>query len=567
MSTGQGLNDEQVSQFWSDVFSPEHDDDFDDSNRRITEPKIIHFNNAGASPSPPMVVRTVARHMANEVTLGGYLAASRAHTDLDRVYSSVARLVNAHAQECCADNLESSSPQGARREIALVESATVGWTRIFYSMVHNLAVRAERRDAALASNYLGEGATRSTAAVTDATTQLRVILMSEAEYAANVVAAVKFAREQNDRTARTGVRWKVLSIPSSTSTDSEGRARSTGIVDLDALDDMLSGRFRIDDGKDGHAVLLDPRSIAMVCVTHIPTNSGIINPVDEIGSRIATFNERWRRGVDDDYPTLLPCCFYLVDACQSAGQINLDVRAMKCHALAATGRKYIRGPRGTGFLYVRGDVADALVPTHVDHSSAPVERVPRLDGGGRDDNNDNTSTSRCYDLTGNERQIGLEFCYQPGAAAFEFWESNVANKLGLGAAIDYALDRIGMQHIEKKCCRLGDVLRSRLRCMDGVSVYHDNADGATRQCGIVVFTVDGVESGKVEEAMIESSDDSPRQFEVSVVPATSTPVDSANTKAVDMLRASVSYSNTLEEIKLFVKKLHEVILRKQLHAY
>jgi len=532
------------------------------NNTRIitTEPTIIHFNNAGASPSPPVVVRAVARHMAHEVIMGGYLAARRARTDLDNVYSSVARLINAqcHSSSCFGGEAESSSPQvAARREIALVESATVGWTRIFYSMVRNLAVRAER-DAVLAASNSNEEATGTTA---EAKTQLLVILMSEAEYAANVVAAVKFAREQNDMTARTGVRWKVLSIPSSTYTDGEGRSHSTGIVDLDALDDMLSGRFRIDDGNDGQD-RLDPESIAMVCVTHIPTNSGIINPVEEIGSRIAAFNDRWQ--VDDDYPAL-PRCFYLVDACQSAGQINIDVHTMKCHALAATGRKFIRGPRGTGFLYVRGDVADELVPTQVDHSAAPVERVPRSEGGDRDDRSSAYTCS--YDLTGNGRQVGLEFCYQPGAAAFEFWESNVANKLGLGAAIDYALDSVGMQHIEKECCRLGDVLRSRLRSMDGITVYHDNADGTTRQCGIVVFTVDGVESGKVEEAMIESSDDSPRQFEVSVVPATSTPVDSANTLAGDMVRASVSYSNTLEEIELFVKKLHEVILTKPLRPY
>jgi selenocysteine lyase/cysteine desulfurase len=110
----------------------------------------------------------------------------------------------------------------------------------------------------------------------------------------------------------------VLSIPSTTYKDSNGDVRSTGIIDLWVLDDMLSGRWSF--GRE----LLDPESICMICITHIPTNSGIINPVNDIGQLIQEHNKKW---VDEK--SFIPKCFYLVDACQSAGQIQLDVQRIR----------------------------------------------------------------------------------------------------------------------------------------------------------------------------------------------------------------------------------------------
>jgi selenocysteine lyase/cysteine desulfurase len=273
--------------------------------------------------------------------------------------------------------------------------------------------------------------------------------MSEAEYAANVVAAVKFAREQNERAKLTNIRWKVLSIPSTTYKCEQGYVESSGVVDLEVLDRMLSGRWEL-----GKNEILDPKSIAMVCITHIPTNSGIINPVDEIGELIAEHNKQF---ANDE--SSLPKCYYLVDACQSAGQLKLDVQLMQCHALSATGRKYLRGPRGTGFLYVQRDIANALDPSHVDHASTPVKRLSHLD---------TLAISHSIDLT--EK---LEYKHQLGAARFEFWESNIGGKLGLGEAVDYAIEKIGIEVIEKKCCSLGKKMRSRLKQIPKVRLHHD----------------------------------------------------------------------------------------------
>lgn len=496
---GLGLDDQAAASFWNNIL----DTDQDGFDINVAEP--MHFNNAGASPSPPVVLWTVARHMAQEALLGGYLAASRAQPQLDQVYASVARLLNAKFDG-----------DKAREEIALVESATVAWTRIFYSMAETLA----RNDEKLASTHNG---------VID-----RVILMSEAEYAANVVAAVKFAREQNVRTELTGVRWRVLSLPSTIYKDEYGKSQSSGIVDLDALDDMLTGKWLECD------TVLNPESITMVCITHIPTNSGIINPVNAIGDLIVKYNSQ--RGEIK--------CFYLLDACQSAGQIQIDVQKIQCHALAATGRKYLRGPRGTGFLYVQSDVANALEPSHVDHSSTPILRPPDLDG---------VATTASIDLT--ER-----LCYEhkQGAARFEFWESNISGKLGLGEAVNYALEEVGLDVIETKCCSLGDMLRARLRQIKGVKVYHDNevSNNSHKQCGIVVFSVANIQPAKVKELLLNSNNgkDSKRMmgFEVSVVPATSTPADSGKTCTTDLVRASLSYFNRDTEIDLFCARLRSL---------
>jgi cysteine desulfurase/selenocysteine lyase len=211
----------------------------------------ICLNHAGASPSPQSVIDRVVEHMQLEQAIGGYAAVAVARKEMSEVYQIVAELINAQSPD----------------EIALVESATVAWTRVFYSMAERLLKRSNDCD---------------------------VILISEAEYAANVVAASQWARENN---------WTVLAIPSGVTPDGV----STGIVDLHALNSMVLGSYEY--RKHGESVLLDPSRIAMVCITHIPTNSGIVNPVEEIGQRISKFNTEQSKLSE-------PQVLYLVDACQ-----------------------------------------------------------------------------------------------------------------------------------------------------------------------------------------------------------------------------------------------------------
>lgn len=505
----------------------------------------VHFNNAGASPSPPDVTNAIIEHLNLESQMGGYRAAELKSTNVDGVYVSVARLIGAG----CIDDDDTSSrfddaqtetTYNPRDEIALVESATVGWTRAFYSMLET----KERE-------LLATQTTKMSAVEKE---EELVILVSEAEYAANLVAAVKFARDHSMYTKR--FRWKVFAIPSTTTQqsmcDGDHVSSSTGVVDLEAFQSMLSGTYTIKDTFSDDERYLDPSSIVMVCITHIPTNAGIINPVNEIGSLINNYNCRERGAELNDDNTKLPYIMYLVDACQSVGQIQVNVRDMQCHALASTGRKYLRGPRGTGFLFVQKNIANMLEPSHIDHAAAPVVKMPSI------------SSSWEHGLEEESSEFGLYHTYQPGAARFEFWESNVSNRLGLGAAIDLSLN-IGMDTIEKKCTSLGKLLRQKLGSIEGVHVYHDDSTSS----GIVTFSVDKLDATIIKERMqtglvgkdFANEEYSLCCFHLSVVPATSTPLDSSCTGLGEkrLLRASLSYFNTEDEITLFCKALTRVM--------
>src|SRR5262245_16784163 len=142
------------------------------------------------------------------------------------------------------------------------------------------------------------------------------ILTAVAEYAANYVAFLHAAR-------RTGAVVDV--VPN----DERGQ------LSVDALREMIDERVKL------------------VAITHIPTNSGLVNPPAEVG-RAAR-----EAGV-----------LYLRDACQSVGQMPIDVDEIGCDMLSATGRKSLRGPRGTGFLYVRESVLERLDPPMIDHHAA-----------------------------------------------------------------------------------------------------------------------------------------------------------------------------------------------------
>ena len=276
------------------------------SQQPHTQKQGVQLNHAGASPSPQSVLDRVYAHLKLEQDDGGYAAQNAVQDsgELNKVYSDVAKLIHATIETPVPN--ESPTLMANVHEIALVESATVGWTRAFYAMV-------QRDEQERNASFEADGNLPSTTT--------RVILVSEAEYAANVVAACQWAKDHDEH-------WIVLAIPSSTSDNG-----STGMVDLDVLDSMLGGTFCY-KSKSGADVSLDPSSIALVCITHVPTNSGIINPVEKIGEKISTYNQRRKQETKESF---LNSIKYLVDACQSVGQIDVDVQKIKCDALVATG--------------------------------------------------------------------------------------------------------------------------------------------------------------------------------------------------------------------------------------
>ncbi|MGW5724081.1 aminotransferase class V-fold PLP-dependent enzyme [Amycolatopsis sp. NPDC003865] len=266
-------------------------------------------------------------------------------------------------------------------------------------------------------------------------------------------------------------------------------ARRTGAV-VEVVGDDESGQLDVEDLKrrvDG--------DVKLIAVSHVPTQGGLVNPAEEIGAVAEAAG--------------IP---FLLDACQSAGQLDLDVSRLKCDALSTTGRKYLRGPRGTGFLYVHPRLRERLEPAMLDlHSASWVSPT--------------------------------EYVVDPTAKRFEVWERDFAAVFGLGAAIDYALEW-GLPAIETRVASLAATLRGRL-AEAGARVH----DVGARKCGIVTFSVAGTPAAEIKARLAEAN------ITTSVSSRTSAQYDFTARDLPDMVRASVHYYNTEDEIDLLVSKL------------
>ena len=249
----------------------------------------------------------------------------------------------------------------------------------------------------------------------------------------------------------------------------------TGQISLDALGEAIDERARL------------------IALTHVATGGGLVNPAAAVG-RLAR-----EAGV-----------LFLLDACQSVGQRPLNVGDLQCDMLSATGRKFLRGPRGTGFLYVRAEVMDHLVPPHLDLHSATWT--------GPD----------TYEVAATARR-------------FEEWESNRALRLGLGAAVDHAMTW-GLENIAERTTGLAVRLRRMLADIAGVDVRDKGID----QCGIVTFTVDGVGAPDVKAVL------SSEGINTSVTAATSAQYDFPRRGLTQVVRASPHYYNTEAELHRLV---------------
>ncbi len=234
----------------------------------------------------------------------------------------------------------------------------------------------------------------------------------------------------------------------------------------------------------------------LIALTHVPTSGGLVNPATEVGV-IARKHK----------------VLYLLDACQSVGQMPIDVQEIGCDFLAATGRKYLRGPRGTGFLYVSKKVMAELDPPFLELQSASWK----------------TADS-----------------YQPrqDAKLFETWESYKAGQLALGRAAEYALE-LSLEAIQERVQTLAQSLREKLGALPGLQIH----DQGRVQCGIVTFTCKTQSAELLQQKLQE------QKVNTSVSYQKYAQLDLGTRNLGQVLRASVHYYNSESEVDVFCERL------------
>jgi selenocysteine lyase/cysteine desulfurase len=238
----------------------------------------------------------------------------------------------------------------------------------------------------------------------------------------------------------------------------------------------------------------------LVCVTHVPTNSGLVQDVAEIG---AICRER--------------DVLYLVDACQSIGQMPLSVNELRCDFLSASARKFLRGPRGAGFLYVSDRVlTGGLEPLFIDMRGADWVAADR-------------------------------YTAAPDATRFENWEFSWALVLGTGAAARYA-STIGLEAIGTRVRALADRLRQGLAGIGGVRVLDHGRD----LCGIVSLSVAERDPRELVAALRERGINTSAQKRVYAV------IDYDEKGIAASLRISPHYYNTEDEIDRTLAAIREL---------
>lgn len=278
------------------------------------------------------------------------------------------------------------------------------------------------------------------------------------------------------------------------------RASEVFGVEIRVLPHRLSGLIDVANMKSA----IDDK-VKLIAVTHVPTNCGVVNPIKEIGQLAH------EHGIP-----------FLVDASQSVGQIPINVKECHIDFLSASGRKFLRGPRGTGFLYVRKEWWNKLHPKVVDVRSATWTSVNKYE-------------------------------FQDSAKRFETWETNVAANVALGVAVDYAVN-IGIDKIHERCTSLASQLAVLLHDIDELEVLEP---GEEARCGIVSFTCIGMDNVNVVKRL--------KRVGTNVLISRNcfTMIQMRELGLESVIRVGIHYYNTPEELYTLSRQLGEIVSTPQ----
>ena len=247
------------------------------------------------------------------------------------------------------------------------------------------------------------------------------------------------------------------------------------------------------------AAAFTPRT-KLVSMSHIPTANGVINPAKAVGELAR------ERGV-----------MFLLDACQSVGQIEVDVKDIGCSALSVTGRKYLRGPRGTGFLYISSESLQKTEPGWLEQHSVEL-------------------------LSSEDYRLRVD------ARRYENFEVNYAGRVALGRAMEYA-NNLGLANIEQRIMALSAYCREQLATVPSVALM----DHGLRRGGILTLSFDRKTPEEVAAFLKQ------QRIRVGVSGGPGSLIDFQQRGIQSLIRVSLHYFNTREEIDLLVSKLRSFV--------
>lgn len=265
---------------------------------------------------------------------------------------------------------------------------------------------------------------------------------------------------------------------------------------------LLRAESHPDGGVDVESMraLMDAHKPRLVSLTHIPTNSGLVQPIEEVGKLCRERN-----------------ILYLVDGCQSTGQIPVDMARIGCDFFSGTFRKFLRGPRGAGFLFISDSLINQdMWPLYVD-----------MRGANWTDAN--------------------EFSLRKDGGRFEDWEFPYGLVLGSREAVRYAL-KVGVAEIEKRNTSLCKLVREGLREL-GLQVL----DKGKRQGSIITVHLPGKKPDEVMKQLRSKNVNTSISYR-------SYAVIDYDAKGVTWgLRISPHYYNSEEEVALLMKAIREIL--------